>query len=394
MYVPVRRRWKTACRSRAKWVEKSIATKLLVVTVVVVNLESSLGHLASHAIGNHGQALRHLFGNRVRWREPIKAKAAPPREHNRQLDRTDVPVDQFDLSQDKVGADVSTSRANTTADSTGNLNAMYDTIGAVDRPSLWASLAGRDKLKALFLAHGVLVSVLNILGAYTKEYDIYGVGVAVALGLSSAVWGGFDLVTGRIADDHRPGFAHERTIETYANSYLSAALWLSLRFSPLYPVALAPADPALCVVSIATYLFGLVAPVYTVVAFADNLTNTEHMRMRGTIASGMVGSVFILETSALLLNGGQNWWERVVAIYPSQNVLEPSVTLFAAYASEAGMFIHRCARRGVITFAQAVRIYAAVVLPLLTLLPMGSLFWWKREEVSFWAFLFLGSAGS
>ena len=55
------------------------------------------------------------------------------------------------------------------------------------------------------------------------------------------------------------------------------------------------------------------------------------------------------------------------------------------------MLIHRSARRGVVTFADAVPFYGKVVLPLLTLLPMASLFWWKREEVSFWSFLFLGS---
>ena len=96
-------------------------------------------------------------------------------------------------------------------------------------------------------------------------------------------------------------------------------------------------------------------------------------------------------TLALLLNGGEAWWARVLALYPSQSVLEPSVTIFAAYAVEAGVLIHRLARRGVITFADAVPFYAKLVLPLLTLLPMGCLFVHKADEVSFWDFLFLGA---
>ena len=53
------------------------------------------------------------------------------------------------------------------------------------------------------------------------------------------------------------------------------------------------------------------------------------------------------------------------------------------------MLIHRFARRGVITFQQAVPFYGFVVLPLLTLLPMSCLFWWKQAEVSFWDFMFM-----
>jgi hypothetical protein len=46
----------------------------------------------------------------------------------------------------------------------------------------------------------------------------------------------------------------------------------------------------------------------------------------------------------------------------------------------------------VLTFAEAVPFYGTVVLPLLTLLPMASLFWWKKDEVSYWNFLFVGSS--
>ena len=282
-----------------------------------------------------------------------------------------------------------TGTKNAMFDTTGTKNAMFDTVGAADRPGLWDSFEPRDKLTGLFLAHGAVVSVVNVLGVYTESYSFFGIGVAAAIGLTSAAWGGFDLSTGRIPDDDRPGFAHERAIMLYTNLYLAGALWLSLRFSSLYPFGLTFFDPIFAVTSMAVFVYGLAAPMYTAVALRAELTETERLRMSGMIVSGAVGAVFLLEAAALLLNGGQDWWGRVVELYPSQDILEPSVTLFAAYAVEAGMLIHRSARRGVITFAQAVPFYSTTVLPLLTLLPMASLFWWKHEEVSFWAFLFM-----
>jgi len=229
---------------------------------------------------------------------------------------------------------------------------MYDTVGALERPGIWESFGGRDKLTAAFLVHGAAVSAINIAGAYDENYSLVAVAVAAALGLTSSAWGLFDLATGRVPDDNRPGFAHERAIMLYTNTYLAGALWLSLRFSPLYPPALEPLDAPLSAASIACYLYGLGAPVYTALRLWDELTATEQLRMKGMVVSGAVGAVFILEATALLLNG-QGWWGRVVELYPAQEVLEPSVTLFAAYAVEAGMLTHRSARRGVVTFAQA-----------------------------------------
>lgn len=201
-------------------------------------------------------------------------------------------------------------------------------------------------------------------------------------------WGWADLASGRVADDRRPGFAHERNIQLYCSSYLAGVMWLSLRFSPLYPTGLlAPLDPALCAASITCYGYGLAGPVHTVGRHWDELTSTEQLRMKGMVVSGAIGCVFILETAALLVNGA-GWWEAAAAAYPAQSLLEPSVTLFAAYAVEAGMLLHRFARRGVLTFAQVVPFFATVVLPVLTLLPMASLLCWKHEELSLWNFLF------
>jgi len=266
-------------------------------------------------------------------------------------------------------------------------NAMYDTIDSEARPSLYEALDGRDKLTALFLGHGVLVSGLNIAGFY-DGYEYVAIGMAALIGLASTTWGWFELATGIIEDDDRPGFAHERAIMLYTTSYLAGVMWLSLRFSPLYPEALSLLDNPLCILSILMYLYGLVSPVATLVLLRDQLTPTEILRMQGMVVSGLVGSVFILETTALLLHDPE-WWSRVVTLYPAQPLLESSVTVFAAYAVEAGVFLHRLARRGVITFAQAVPFFGKVVLPLLTLLPMGCLFAYLHDDVSFWRFLFL-----
>lgn len=250
---------------------------------------------------------------------------------------------------------------------------MYDSVGLESRPSLWASLGGRDQLTLAFLVHGFLVSLSNVLGLY-EVCDFYAPGAAALLGGASALWGATDLATGRVPFDTRPGFAHERAIQSYCTLDLGFTVWFSTRFSPLYPAVLTPLDLALCVAAIATYLYGLGSPLYTATVHWKELTPTEELRMKGMIVSGAVGSVFILEATALLLHGAA-WWTAVVALYPAQSLLEPSVTLFAAYAVEAGMLIHRCARcGGVVSFAEAVPFYGTVVLPVLTLLSMACLF--------------------
>jgi hypothetical protein len=265
---------------------------------------------------------------------------------------------------------------------------MFDTVETTERrPDLFASLQPRDKLTAGFLGHGVVVSGLNVIGYY-DNYEFAAIGLAALIGMSSATVGWYELLSGITEDDDRPGFAHERAIMLYTTSYLAGVMWLSLRFSPLYPAALVPLDNPLCILSILVYLYGLISPVATLAFLREQLTPTEVLRMKGMVVSGLVGAVFILETAALLLHE-PDWWGHVTAMYPAQSVLEPSVTVFAAYAVEAGVFIHRLARRGVVTFAQAVPFYAKYVLPLLTLLPMGCLFAYRLDEVSFWDFLFL-----
>ena len=266
-------------------------------------------------------------------------------------------------------------------------NLLFDTIDVENRPSLLAALEARDYLTIAFLAHGAYVSGLNIAGAY-EGYTEQAIGVAAILGFLSAAWGWWSLLSGGIEEDNRPGFARERTIMWYTSTYLAGVMWLSVRLSPLYPTEqLAPLDPALCAATIAVYAYGLYAPVRTVLVQWEQLTPTEQLRMKGMVASGAIGGVFVLNTAVLVLRG-PHWWEQVLLLYPGQSTLEPSTALFAAYAVEAGMLVHRLARRGLLTFKTAVPLYGFGVLPVLTLLPMGCLFWWKQADISFWKFLF------
>ena len=194
---------------------------------------------------------------------------------------------------------VSTPRA-CSADEAGK-NMLWDTINTEERPRLVDALEGRDYLTSIFLAHGVFVGGLNIVGAYGENYAIQAVGIAAVLGFLSAAWGFAELATGkcagqrratpglapagtpehtrqrlpgyshvlcapvcRIAEDGRPGFARERSIMWYTSSYLAGVMWLSLRLSPLYPASLTSLDPALCSATIAVYLYGFASPVHTV----------------------------------------------------------------------------------------------------------------------------------
>ena len=265
---------------------------------------------------------------------------------------------------------------------------LEDTLDASERPSVLQVIEPRDGLTLAFLAHGAYVSALNVQGNY-EGYEQNAIGVAVLLGAASAAWS-FALLAapGKIKEDNRPGFARERTILLYTSGYLAGVMWLTLRLSPLCPASLVPLDPALCVISIAIYLYGMVSPVRTVLDHWSELTPTEQLRMKGMVASGAVGAVFVLNTGALLLHGA-GWWQQVLELYPGQSILEPSTALFGAYAVEAGMLVHRAARKGLVTFQWAVPFYGYLVLPMLTLLPMGCLFWYKQAEVSFWSFLFL-----
>ena len=76
-------------------------------------------------------------------------------------------------------------------------NMLWDTIDTEERPRLVDAFEGRDYLTSIFLAHGVFVGGLNIVGAYGENYAIQAVGIAAVLGFLSAAWGFAELSTGK-----------------------------------------------------------------------------------------------------------------------------------------------------------------------------------------------------
>ena len=62
--------------------------------------------------------------------------------------------------------------------------------------------------------------------------------------------------------------------------------------------------------------------------------------------------------------------------------------IFGAYSLEAGLFLHRLARRKLITFAEAVPLCCVGIMPLVTVVPMWYLNIHLGHELSFWQFLF------
>ena len=84
------------------------------------------------------------------------------------------------------------------ADEAGK-NMLWDTINTEERPRLVDAFEGRDYLTSVFLAHGVFVGGLNIVGAYGENYAVQAVGIAAVLGFLSAAWGFAELATGKCA---------------------------------------------------------------------------------------------------------------------------------------------------------------------------------------------------
>ena len=78
-------------------------------------------------------------------------------------------------------------------------NMLWDTINTEERPRLVDAFEGRDYLTSVFLAHGVFVGGLNIVGAYGENYAVQAVGIAAVLGFLSAAWGFAELATGKCA---------------------------------------------------------------------------------------------------------------------------------------------------------------------------------------------------
>lgn len=161
-----------------------------------------------------------------------------------------------------------------------------------------------------------------------------------------------------------------------------AVSWLALRASEACPPTLAGLDGVCAPLACAAFAYGIVAPAATLLG--GGLTATETTRVRGLVAIGLLGAVFVPDCVAFWV-GGENWWGRVAEAHPAQRTLESSTALFALFATEASMVAHRAGKKGVAPFASIVPAFVAVC-ALLAVAPCAAALYWLGEDVSFFSF--------
>ena len=265
-----------------------------------------------------------------------------------------------------------------------------------ERPSLIEALQNpRDALALLLLVPlGGSVSICNIFGVYTDQYDSL-VEASAWLGILSGLAAFLQIANNyKITNHSRRLLVNDDAVNVYAGLYALAVSWLALRTGNHCPEWLASDTnsvalflPWLC---IGIFLGSAIVPTITlwnpgnILKDTPALTDTELLRARGLLAIGILASVFAPDCLAFAL-GGSGWWDRVSDIHVSQRTLESSTSLFALYANEASMISHRCGREGVAPFRLIVPVFAAVCL-LFAIFPCMAALYWLGNDVSFFSF--------
>ena len=291
---------------------------------------------------------------------------------------------------------------------------VTDSKGLPDahRPSVAEALSNpRDGLALVLLANGLAISALNLCGEYSEPYLALEVS-ASSLGFLSGAAALAQLATGYMIRPHRRrGIADDGLVTLYGGLYSLAVSWLALRASDACPPLLWPLDPLLSAAAVATFLFGIAAPLATLLwPSADDrdsftttatgtttgstttttttppppLSPTELLRVRGLVALGALGAVFIPDCVAFGL-GGEAWWGRVANQHAAQRTLESSTALFALFATEASMVAHRAGKVGVAPFARLVPAFLAVCFAL-AVVPCVAALVWLGDDISFFSF--------
>lgn len=99
---------------------------------------------------------------------------------------------------------------------------------------------------------------------------------------------------------------------------------------------------------------------------------------------GVLGCVFAPDALSFAL-GGQEWWDRVYALHPSQRTLESSTSLvFALFAVEASMISHRVGKTGASCYRDIVPAFV-VVCSVLAILPCVFALHWLGDDVSYFS---------
>ena len=255
-----------------------------------------------------------------------------------------------------------------------------------DRPSLPSTLTNpRDILACCLLCTGLAISALNVFGVYGELYLRFSA-AAIFLGVASGIAGFLQITTGYLITRHdRPGIADDAAVNLYGAAYSSAVTWLALRASELCPgwLATANADRILGPLAVSAFLFGVTAPVKTLLTSTD-LSQTELLRVRGLVAIGFLGVIFTPDAVAFFL-GSEAWWGRVTHEFASQKTLESSTSLFALFATEASMVAHRAGKAGVAPYRDIVPAFVVVCF-VLAILPCVCALNNLGDDISFFSF--------
>jgi len=298
------------------------------------------------------------------------------------------------------------------------------------RPTLAQAIANpRDLLAMPLILVGLLVSIFNICGVYNEQY-LQLQNIAITFGFISTIAYMTQLVTGyNISPNIRRGIIDDATVNLYAAVYTAAVSWLALRTSESCPSWLYHLDFTLSLASVAVFAFSLLAPLVTLLenttrpveskaskesslgylsTYSQSMVNfarghaiqeysnysddkappqlspTELLRARGLLAIGVLGCIFAPDALSFAL-GGQQWWDRIFLLHPSQRMLESSTSLFALFAVEASMISHRVGKTGAVCYRDIVPAFVVVCL-VLAIVPCVCALYWLGDDVSYFSF--------
>lgn len=149
-----------------------------------------------------------------------------------------------------------------------------------------------------------------------------------------------------------------------------------------------------CVLFCLVFVVGAVAPLLTLARYESaetsgvvQLTEVEAYRMRGLVACGLPGLLYIVDAATLAWRG-ETWWVYVCESWPAQRPCEQTTLLCGALAVEGCMLLHRFGREGAVRF-RGEAVPAGVALSvLLTLVPTVAQISWHWADISLWEFYF------
>lgn len=264
-------------------------------------------------------------------------------------------------------------------------------------------MSSRDVPCLAFLAWGLCLALLNVLGAAgmplgrPEDYDRF-LDVGLGVGLLSVFGGLWQACVDESLADRRPGLAGETAIVGSYALWGLATLWLCGRLGaghgllPGLPEAFEVLDPVLCLLCAGGFVFGALAPLATLQAYSEAprgaLSSVEGYRMRGLVACGLPGALYLVDAASFAL-GGSPWWARVCEAWPAQRPCEQTTLLCGTLAVEGCMLLHRLGREGAVRFrGEAVPVGIALSV-LLTLVPTAGQIYWHRADISLWEFYFV-----